>query len=268
MKNFFILLIASALLLSCGDGSTKKMSDKPKSAEKVLLRLKYDKGAKMILSFDMDTSAEQGVSVMEQIGLELAVVDITAGDNPVYKFDGQVAYMKMDSRMMGQHDHYDSSKKVENMTSGELEWHREFEGLIRKPLSFSLDSQGQIVKSFEYSEAVYGAMDQPVELNNYQIQFPEKEVGIDDTWKSEYKNPLTGGTVKNTYTLADITAETVVVKVESLIPGVKGVMGENTMKGEYTLDRKTGMLKEGVMEGNMNQMNAKIKYTFTTTIIQ
>lgn len=255
--KLLFLIIISTLFFSCKKKQEIKENNEPKNTEKVLLRLNLKNGSEHFIAYEMQTNGDN-VSVSEKVGLSIHVID-TINNN--YVFRGTVAYMKIDSNVLGQKDFYDSSKKTEKMSYEELQFHNEFKNAIGQPITFTFSNKGKIVKPFEYEGDL--KLEQAIELNNYQIVFPEKEVGIGDTWESEYAIKLTGKIAKKKYTIVSVMPDEVIVKVEMQIPGIKDLIKETKYTGEYTLDRKTGRLIEGKMEGELNQMNAKATYVFT-----
>lgn len=255
-----LLLVAFVVVLSgCKKEET---SESVANSEKVLLRLNLEKGFSRLVTYSSNATANGEPMMNEGLGLTVVVDAVSEGTDPQYTFTSIVKYMNMESSVMGEADNYDSSKKVSDMSPSELEWHAELGRFIDKPMTFVLDSRGKIVKSFT-ADGVR-PIDSPIELNNFQIPFPEKEVGIGDSWNGEYPNLLNGAMVKNTYTVTDITDKAVQIAVVSTVPGIEGVMKENKLNGAYSIDRKTGLLLQGTMEGDMTQFDAKMSYTFKT----
>lgn len=231
--------------------------------EKVLLRLNAKKGDEQSVVYEMKTKGND-VRISENVTMLMKVLDTVNG---AINYSGSVISMKYDSTTFGEKDYYDSTKKEGDMSPGELEWHKDIKYVINKPAKFTLSKKGEILKKFDYGTGGAGDMklEEPISLDNFQVVFPDKEVGIGDTWESEYKVWVTGNIAKKSYKLVAIMQDRVVVNVKSVIPGVKGITGESTLDGEYTIDKKTGSLIAGRIQGHLSQRSAFVTFTFKTT---
>lgn len=269
----YILCIAAMMLLGCknetgkGTGAQKEKAGQQNAAaavdEKVLLRLNTVKGDELAVVYEMKTKGTD-VRISENITMTMKVLDTLKGN---ITYSGSVTSMKYDSTTFGQKDYYDSTKKESEMTPGELEWHNDLKHVINNPAKFTLSKKGEIIKTFDYGTGGAGDMklDEPISLSNFQVVFPDKEVGIGDAWESEYKVWATGSIAKRTYKLVAILQDRVVINAKSSIPGIKGLTGESTLDGEYTIDKRTGRLIAGRVQGHLSQRSAFVTFTFKTT---
>jgi len=234
----------------------------PKEGE-VLLRLNYPKGYKQQLNYIVDT---KGNAMNGTIAVAVAYVvsDVAAGAAPQYTFTGQITGLKMKYDAQGQKMDYDSGKKTTARTSEmEKKMDEKFREIEGQPLSFALNNRGKVVKDMQFTGKAAG-QDLPFDINSYQVQFPAEPVSVGSAWTNESADKQVGGKRTNTYTVKEINDATVVLGVKSVLPApqMKGAQ-PSVFTGSYTVDRKTGMLINGSIGGNVETMGATVTMTFT-----
>ncbi|RYD96001.1 MAG: hypothetical protein EOP54_14735 [Sphingobacteriales bacterium] len=247
---------------NAGEPAGEASADAVPAEGQILLRLNYPKGFEQQLIYNVNTTGE-GMKAKVGMTMSVKVVSVKEGTAPVYGFQSAITGMKMDSEAMGQKIVYDSSKKAAVMSEQEKMMDKQLKEVLNQPITFSLDSKGALQGKMQFKNKSGENQEQPFDVNNYQIAFPDKPVGVGSVWTKDVKNEQMGGTVKNTYTVKEITDDTVVVALESVIPPVPGTDKKTTLTGSYTLDRTTGMVLKGNIKGKMATMGATIDMTFT-----
>ncbi|KOS08134.1 hypothetical protein AM493_20340 [Flavobacterium akiainvivens] len=232
---------------------------------KILMRLNYPKGFKQQLTYNMDMILGSVMKNKVTMYLDMEVVSVTGGAKPVYGLKGAITGMTMDSDAMGQKIKYDSSKKAANMTPQEQAMDKQLREVIGQPITVSVDNTGKVVGKMEFKSKDGLTQNEPFDMKNLQMSFPEKPVGVGDTWTEDVEMKNLGGTVKNTYTVKQITDNDVTIALVTVVPKTPSTGKDTKLAGSYTLDRKTGMVLKGGIKGDMTQqgMDATIDMSFT-----
>ncbi|MES2487000.1 MAG: DUF6263 family protein [Bacteroidota bacterium] len=256
--KIFAALVAALLLTGCnGTADKAKQSNAAAMHEKVLLRLNYPAGFKQELTYKMHTDVTGGDGgVDEEVVLTFETNPKPPKENPTFVFSGKVKQMKWHSDVFGEKESYDSSAKSNPGIDADMA--AEYGAYMDKDFTFEVDRYGAIKQNFEFTNTDI-QFEQLIDLNNYFTTFPEKEVGVGDTWKGGFKNAMTNQLVTRTYTVKEISKSNVTIEVVSVVPAFKGVTKESTYKGNYIIDRNTGMLVRGELKGTINgAVRAKI----------
>lgn len=257
-----ILLIAFVLAASgC------KKNGGSDNAEKVLLRLKLAEGFEQQVTYRVSSDDNPNYFI-DHITSFTTRLDSVKNNGKEYLFSVTTDRLRVTTKMMDSFEQYDSAKKEETMTPDELSFHNDFRDILTTPLTYTLGDRGQVIKGFAFKDNAHPAEDL-IDLYNFQIVFPEEAVGINDTWSDErILKVLTAESHTETkYTIKDITAEDVVISVETKLGGVKGLTADNTSTAEYIIDRKTGALKSSLMKMKTDQGGGITMTTsFTTTL--
>ena len=249
--KIFAVLAGALLLTGCtGNADKSKQGKDAVVHEKVLLRLNYPAGFKQELTYNMHTDVTGGDGgVDEEVVLIFEANPRPPKENPFFVFSGKVKQMKWHSDVFGEKESYDSSAKSNPDIDADMA--AEYEAYMNKDFTFEADHHGILKQNFQFKNTGI-QFEQLIDLNNYFTTFPEKEVGVGDTWTGSFKNEMSGQLITRTYTVKEITTDKVTIEVVSVVPAFKGVTKESNYKGNYIIDRSTGMLLRGELNGTIN----------------
>lgn len=227
MKLNYLFLFAGLSLCAC-----------KRNTESVLLRLKYYSGDEK--NFVLDQNASSGSLMKMHSQTEISFMVDSATSNGVYVMTARVKGLKMDTEGAGATQHYDSRDKYTNMNENALELDKTFRSVLDAYYNVSLDDRGRITAPLKAPGA-----EAPIDMAEVQLEYPEKNIKIGDSWTGERVNKLFGSTNKYTYTVSDITKDKVFLKVNVDIGDIKGLQkltGKLKGEGEYEINRANGQL--------------------------
>lgn len=237
LKTTLALLCALFLFAGCGD------SNNP-----VLLRLDMKKGETFTLVSKISTDV-QSMSLNTE---EVIKLSVDSADNNEMVLVGDVVSIKSESDMMGEKESYNSDKKTEEMTADELEMHNEFTKVLNTNFHFKVNNRGQLTRGMTYQDGQTMASEEnPFDLDNFFISFPEKEIKVGDSWEEEKTSAFLDIKSVFTYKVKEITDKEVIISVTKNIGPIKGVSQGNVASGDYVIDRATGRLLKGSLVMNM-----------------
>ncbi|HYG16542.1 MAG TPA: DUF6263 family protein [Bacteroidia bacterium] len=252
LKPTVTLLAAILLFAGC------KSSDKP-----VLLRLNMKKGETFTLISKISTDV-QSMSLNTE---EVIKLSVDSADNNEMVLVGDVISIKSESDMMGEKESYNSDKKTEEMTADELEMHGEFTKILNSNFHFKVNNRGQLTRGMTYQDGqTLASEENPFDLDNFFISFPEKEIKVGDTWEEEKTSAFLDIKSVFVYKIKEINNNEVIISVTKNIGPIKGINQGNTATGDYIIDRSTGRLLKGslVMQMQSGLGGGKATYSFET----
>jgi hypothetical protein len=226
----FAVIITIFLFSACSD----------KKSDGIRLRLNYPKGFEQVIISEITTSGSS-ISNIENI-IEMNFKLDSVINNETYLFTARVLRMRSKMVTDAGTETYDSEK--ENSFPA-------FERLVRSDLTIQINRYGKVVQPFLFagSQEKAGSV---IDMSKIQLIFPDKELKVGDTWKSEGKNELVSGLTRTTYELKEVTDTELKIKVIAKIEDGTGMLGDKQLKGEYILDRKTNRLKAGKLDTELS----------------
>jgi hypothetical protein len=261
------------------------------SAQKVSGKLSFQKGQKLEVVTNMNTSTEMamGESSNNSVTTELYEVKDVAGANAT--LERSMKKMKMNISVMGQEKSIDSDnpEDLKGMLGDPIR------DLLNAKNEFTVDANGRIVavnageKKKKADNGMMGmflqGMNLAGEIKEGTASFfkvlPDHEVGKGDTWNDTLS--AAGTTMLTSYTLKDITPTEIVVDFNTdgnidtkqdmmgMSVSVKGTIKSN---GVIVLDKASGLPKQKTITtitdsaANLNgqEMNTKAKSTGVITV--
>jgi hypothetical protein len=242
MKKLFFVLIGASLIFtqSCKTGPEGSPSEE-QSIEtvdgKVLIRLKPNVGDVQKTLMTMEATSEEGGGLSMEMKSKVDV-EVTAKDADVYTYNMNYKSIQMNMEAGGMEIKYDSeSEKQEGM-----------------PMVMKMSDRGLVSEL-----TLPGKMDakQMGDVGSISIPLPEGPVGEGDSWKAV--KPMEGlGNMNMKMTVNKITANDVVIDTNGDMTDSNGAkIGSFT--GKYSLDRNSGLTKDGTMNMDMEVGGQKIK---------
>jgi hypothetical protein len=229
---------------------------------KVLLRLNYPKGFEQTLVYNLDTKGDAMNGIIS-LTLKYGVAGVTTGATPTYTLAGKITGTRMNFTAMGNKMEYDSSKKISaNADKQTMAMDKQYRTILKEALTFGVDSRGKLVAPMAFSGEAK-EVKSPFDINSYYLYYPEKAVGVGDSWSAKVESAQAGGILDNTYTVKEISDTTVIIAVKSIwpAPAMQGAK-PSVFTGTYIIDRATGMVTKGSVSGYMEAMGATITMSF------
>lgn len=178
-----------------------------------------------------------------------------------------IDHIVMDQQIFGMQIKYDSDDSTTFNSPMGTEFADQMNKLIDAAMISVMTDKGQVKKMDLSALGDAGEMSSNLNTANNYALYPDQKVKVGDSWEIELE-PLTTNKkgVKINYTLKKATRKEVVLTLEGVLSGnltnpeANGEL-EGTMKGEMTIDRKTGMVNTSniqmdmTMEVEQNGMN-------------
>lgn len=267
-KTFFILLGLSLFLnmgcknvpeISPGEQAIESVSiSEDGVGDKVIIRLKPEVGKvqKTLMTLNMDTSGSQSVKMKMDANLDIKV---TGKENTVYDYEIKYNSIKMEMNAGGMEMSYDSQEK-EHTGMGAI-IHEQMKSFFENPMTMKMDERG-IVSEFKLPGNL--SSQQMGDMGSISIPLPEEPVGEGDSWSSSRKLEGTGN-MKMVMTIKKITVDDLIIDTTGDITDEAGAK-IGTFVGNYTLDRNSGLTKDGTMNMNITAdgQPAKVRINFKT----
>ena len=230
----------------------------------VKLRLNYKNGDTD--TYIMKTETDGGAMKVSYETEVKLTVDSVHNKGEKYDLSLDVVSLKMETDMGDEKESYHSTKSFQEMSSSEKELDAEFRPFLVDTTLFAVTNKGEAGAMRLKNGQNVSVINQPIDFSNLQIIFPEKPVGFGEEWTTEKTNPLLDNKTTSTYSISKIEENEVYITVKSKVGGIKNVLKENTLTGEYQIDRSTGRLKEAVMQMPLQSIagGGKIIYTISS----
>lgn len=264
-KIAFILLISLMVADAFAQKKAKKSKKEAKNQtevstnEKILLRYNLKQGEGYEQTMDNDTKTQiMGMDVpsLQKISTKTIVTQVDDAGNLTQETTIEKFYMKQSNPMMGDME-YDSEdpKKQEPALAAQL-------GSMKGTKTITKISPNG--KMLENSKDVGN-----IGTSN---QYPEKAVGVGDTWEvsSSMKNPMLGNKEiinQSSYKLLQRNAGKAILELNGKITSEGKEIG--SISGKITVDEKTGIVLESDLSQQMTieiqgmeaKIDSKIKMT-------
>lgn len=261
MKKLFFVLIGASLIFtqSCknapeGSPSEEQSIETVSSdgvGDKVLIRLKPKVGDTQKTIMTMDVTSDGG----QEMGMNMvAKVDINIGakDGDVFTYNMHYKSIKMDMNAGGMQMKYDS--ELEKQEGMGVMLHEQFKQFFDNPMVMKMNERGTVTDI-----QLPGNMDakQAGDFGSISIPLPEGPVGVGDSWTAV--RPMEGtGNMNMKMTVDKITANDVVIDTDGDLSDSSGNK-VGTFTGSYTLDRNSGLTKDGTMNMDLVAEGQKMK---------
>lgn len=222
--------------------------------EKVLLRVKYEKGAHYTMSMNMKQIMGMGLMTQDMSMETKYFIENVSGEE--YDATAKFTRMAMDMSQGGMKVSYDSSKKDEELDENGKMMKVKMQPMLDAVITLKGNSMGEILEiKMEPNVAGMGDMKD----NAGTIPYPKEEVTIGDTWtNSKISNGLSMNYV---YTVNSITKEKVILGVSGKVSGP----GEGTITGTIDVDRKSGIPEKSNIEMAIKIQGQDLSTNVTTS---
>jgi hypothetical protein len=256
MKKLFFVLIGASLLFtqSCKnapEGSPSEEQSIETVDGKVLIRLKPKVGDVQKTLMTMNATSEENGGLTMNMKSKVDV-EVTAQEAEVYTYNMNYKSIQMDMEARGMQIKYDSeAEKQEGMAQA---IHGQMKEFIGKPMVMKMSDRGMVSEL-----TLPGNMDakQMGDFGSISIPLPEEPVGEGDSWTAV--KPMEGmGNMNMTMTVKKITTSEVVIDTTGDMTDSKGEK-VGTFTGQYSLDRDSGLTKDGTMDMDFEAAGQKMK---------
>ena len=248
--------------------------------KKIELKYNLNKGDSFSYDINMDNDisfeANGQTMTMDQsmtFELDQNISDVTADS---IKLSGQITRVKMTQSIFGMQITYDSDdpSSTENPMAAKLG--QELAKVLNKPFKMSMDHKGHL-GDMEFS-GIEGNDDIANNINSgsQYATYPDGKIAVGDSWESDIK-PVSNSEMKYhvVYTLLKVSGKHAILGINGTITSneVNGqeMRLDGTMKGEMTIDTKTGWLVKSTidqeMEIDIEQNGVKFPATISGTIV-
>lgn len=186
---------------------------------------------KQVMSMDLDQTFDAKVAGKKD---NATVLDIV------------IKRIKMNQSMQGMTMKFDSDLENQEDMMGAMVA-QQFEGILNKKGSMSIDSRGAVVAEFSMEEDSPAAEQMGSSMKQSFIEYPEKEVGEGDSWSGDMNMSGMPGKTTVTYTIEKIESKVVKVKVSGSAVGEAKTDGGSAnvdlkFNGNLEIDRATGII--------------------------
>ena len=261
MKKLFFVLVGTSLFFtqSCKNAPEGTPSDEQSIetvssdgvGDKVLIRLKPKVGDSQNTLMTMNVSSDGGQAMSMDMVAKVDV-NISEKEGDVYTYNMNYKSIKMDMSAGGMEMKYDSENPGTDPMGAMM--HEQFKGFLGKPMSIKMNDRGTI-SDFHLPGDI--DVKQAGDLSSFSIPLPEGPVGEGDSWTAT--RPMQGtGNMNMKMTVNKITVNDVVIDTDGDMTDSSGTkIGDFT--GSYTLDRNSGMTKDGTMNMDITAEGQKLK---------
>jgi hypothetical protein len=220
-----------------------------KSHEPILLRLKYAKGDERNFTLKIKCFCSRDLYLNSEVGASFHVDSVT--HNSDYLITSRVDAIKMDFHV----DDIINNELSQKYDSNDGLPNDKYDAILDGYYTFVLNNMAEVTDGYHLGKSPQLL---PFNIGIVQLTYPEKKVGIGDSWTTDINLPLTGtGTrlfVTNctfTYTINNITDDKVIIDVEAKINSreqMNGVAKSLSASGAYTIYRKNGQVKDAYLK--------------------
>ncbi|MGG8497737.1 DUF6263 family protein [Tenacibaculum sp. TC6] len=201
--------------------------------EKVLLRLKYEKGDSYTMNMKMAQVMGMGVMTTD-MNIQMKY-DITNVSSDTYESTSKFTKMVMDMKQGAMQVSYDSTKKDEELDETGKMMKSQMAPMLEATILMKGDKLGKVLET-KVEPNVPGAGEFTDQSSN--VIYPEKAVAVGDSWTMTKSNK--GMDLNFTYKVKTISAKNVVLDVSGKVSGI----AEGDITGSMNIDRKSGVLTE------------------------
>lgn len=221
--------------------------------EKVLLRVNYKKGAKYALKMSQNINSP-AMMMNNTMGMEM---EVTANNAAGFQTKTKITKMVMDMMQGGMQISYDSTTKEEDLDQMGKMMKAQVDPMLKVVVTSTVDKLGKTT-NVQVEPANVPNADQF--KNQSSIQYPKQAVKVGDTWTNEVE--AQGMKTKMIYKVEKITKDEVTLSANGTITG----MGTGTSKGNFVIDRKTGIAKKSTVKSEVKTSGQDMKVAVDVTM--
>ncbi len=214
--------------------------------EKVLLRLKFDKGD----TYTSNIKTYQKIGDKAETNMVMFfIMEVLGVENGVYDIKATFPQIIMDVTAEGKTVHYDSRQNEAEMDEMAKSMHDRMKSVTETTINLKINERGETLSAKVFGEE---------EEFNYQdtgnsITYPLEEVSIGSTWK-ETKGTA-GLDVNYEYEVTSIDSDKVGIKLTGTMAGLEGT----SLNGSGFVNRANGSLESFTMDMVMDMFGQKME---------
>ncbi len=198
--------------------------------EKVTLRANYKKGDKFTVQMNFGMTSI-GAMLNNNTTMEQEVTDFSNG---VYTMTSKISKISMNMMRGEMKASYDSAAKDEDLDQRGKQIKQQFAPAFKLAIISKNNVYGKVISIDVKPSSSPLAIQYKNQLNN-SVAFPEKAVGVGDTWQTKIN--ANGLKTNITYTVKSISLKEVIVEINGKTSGI----AEGVSKGSMTIDRTLGI---------------------------
>ena len=178
----------------------------------------------------------------------------------------------MDQQIFGMSLKYDSEDSTTFNSPMGPEFADQMNKIIGTKVVSTINERGQLQRMDASAFGAAGEMSNSLNTGNNYATYPDYKVKVGDSWEESLTPMETSNmAVQVTYTLAKVSRKQAVISLEGVLsanelnPEVDGELN-GTMKGEMTVNRKTGMVIESSIQLDMTMEIEQNGMKFPATV--
>lgn len=207
--------------------------------EKVLLRLKYEKGD----SYTLNMKMSQNMGSVMSMDMNIAMIqDVKSASSTEYTSEMKITKVVMNMVQQGMPMSYDSTKKAEELDDTGKMMKSQMDPMLKAVITMNVNNLGKVLES-KVEPNIPGISDLANQSSN--VVYPEKAVAVGDTWTMSKNNK--GMDFNFVYKVKSITSKTVLLDVTGKVAGVAA----GDIIGTMNIDKKSGVPTESKIDMKM-----------------
>lgn len=268
MKYLLPLLTLTLMLTGCSSEENNSGSEKK---NKVLLKLSPEKGKEYLMLYTLnvhnDTTGDETTFTIELLNKVESVKESVITISSLYQNVSMIGNLKGKNVNLKAGDTTKSIPEASLMAAPVFAFHN-------YTVTFEYNNQFRKVGEKIENADTIKALTNVQSKAQFIAQYPEKEIGLNETWKSDIEMKFGDQKIKDAnFTVKSISESEVIVEVEAEIMGKGDKFGyeftmTGTLTGEVTIDRKTGWQNKAKVDiefvldmmGNKTPMRQEISY--------
>lgn len=222
--------------------------------EKVLLRLKYEKGD----SYTLDMKMSQNMGSVMSMDMNIAMIqDVKSASSTEYTSEMKITKVVMNMVQQGMPMSYDSTKKAEELDDTGKMMKSQMDPMLKAVITMKGNNLGKVLES-KVEPNIPGTSDLANQSSN--VVYPEKAVAVGDTWTMSKNNK--GMDFNFVYKVKSITSKMVLLDVTGKVAGVAA----GDIIGTMNIDKKSGVPTESKIDMKMKLQEQDLKTTINMTM--
>lgn len=222
--------------------------------EKVLLRLKYEKGD----SYTLDMKMSQNMGAVMSMDMSIAMIqDVKSASSTEYTSEMKITKVVMNMVQQGMPMSYDSTKKAEELDDTGKMMKSQMDPMLKAVITMKGNNLGKVLES-KVEPNIPGTNDLANQSSN--VVYPENAVAVGDTWTMSKNNK--GMDFNFVYKVKSITSKTVLLDVTGKVAGVAA----GDIIGTMNIDKKSGVPRESKIDMTMKLQEQDLKTTINITM--
>lgn len=219
----------------------------------VLLRVNYQTGD--TYAVNVTTTSDMGVTGFMNMGMDMKM-KVNAVEDGLFKTESQIQSIRMSMEQGGMSMNYDSNK-TENLDEMAKQMKMQFDPMMDAKIYTTVNELGATVDT--RIEPAIAGMEQMAK-NTGNISYPKEELSVGSSWTAIQEQE--GMTMNLVYTVSSISNGTVVLDITGDVKGT----GTGTIKGQATVDIKSGAQKNSELQIKINVQGTEVSTTVKTTM--